>query len=385
MTAKGTRLLTIPLPLLSFLAIPFYGGSSTTFSLLGFYMAWTVLVLTHDPLTVELYGTLVLRVLFFLIPALGLLAFDCVAPGLSKAIKSRGERQLPGRLGSRKLLLVVGVAVFNVLLSVAIQAALELTTTRVLHLRSLVKVTSTVPLPFNLVKQILAGLVLRGILHYIIHRYVLHTYNSVLKTWHLSWQHSIALPFSLVAAYDHPINYLLVSWLPTILPAYMFRWHVLTWQIFLVICSLEDVFVFSGYSVLPSTIILAGMARRIDVHFDSLQKGRTPGNFGRFGVLDYLLNTTCQQGSTIVDDIQDEAEKRRFQEHVEEVVHEMMNKTEQNKDESKQEEGRSRKKTGKVSNKEDEDASPDDRSGGEAQSDDAPVPKRRSGRKKGQS
>ncbi|CAK4028538.1 sterol desaturase family [Lecanosticta acicola] len=322
--AKGTRLVTLPLPLLSFLAIPLYGGSSTTVTLLSFYFAWTALVFSHDPLTLELYGIVLARLFCFLLPALGLLAFDCAAPNLSKVVKSRGERQLPGRVGTKKLANVVGTAVLNVLLAAALQLALEQFVTKLLHLKSLLKVTTAVPAPLNILKQVLAGLVLRGMCHYAIHRYLLHTWNSALKTWHLSWQHSIPLPFSVVAAYDHPVNYLLASWLPTVLPAYLFRWHVLTFTILQVLCSLEELFVFSGYSVLPSAIILAGMARRVDAHFNSVEDGKSPGNFGPLGVLDFLLGTSCREETTVVDDIQDEVEQRNFQERVEEAVRAVM-------------------------------------------------------------
>lgn len=42
--SKVTSFLTLPLPLLSFLAIPLYGGSSTTVSLVFFYLTWSALV-----------------------------------------------------------------------------------------------------------------------------------------------------------------------------------------------------------------------------------------------------------------------------------------------------------------------------------------------------
>ena len=115
---------------------------------------------------------------------------------------------------------------------------------------------------------------------------------------------------------------LLADWLPTYLPAVLFRWHVLTWHIFLVLTSLEQLFVFSGYAVLPSTILMAGMARRMEVHFDSLQPGRQSGNYGHLGLTDFLLDTSCKGGSsTLLDNIQDEAEKRAFLERIDEAVH----------------------------------------------------------------
>lgn len=261
-----------------------------------------------------------IRLFCFLLPALGFLAFDIAVPKVSKTVKARGERQLPTRHGRDKLLGIVSVAVCNVLLGVLIHAGLELLFTRVLHLKSLLKVTTIVPLPWSIVKDLLQGLVIRGAVHYAVHRFVLHTNPSVLRTWHLQWQHSVEHPFSLVAAYDHPVNHLLADWLPTILPAALFRWHVLTWFLFLSIASLEELFVFSGYSVLPSAIILPGMARRTEAHFDSVKRGKQVGNFGHLGLIDFLLGTTSSSESTIVDDVQDEAKEHQLQERIETAV-----------------------------------------------------------------
>lgn len=305
------------LPFLSFLALPFFSGTSTTINLLFFYLTWSAIVLTHDQLVVELYGTLVIRLLCYLLPALGFLAFDCAAPRLSKGIKARGASQLPHLLGRNKLLEISGVAVANVLLAIALQAGLELLCTRGLHIRSILKVTSAVPLPWTILKDVASALAIRGVLVYAVHRYLLHTYDSPLKALHLRWQHSIKLPFSLVAAYDHPVNYLLVSWFPIFVPAYLFRLHVLEWHLLVALCSLEELFVFSGYAVLPSSILLVGMARRTDEHFAVVDEGKAVGNFGRFGILDFVCGTVCQDEGDAIDDIETEVEKHRVKERAE--------------------------------------------------------------------
>ncbi|KAK3056137.1 hypothetical protein LTR09_002643 [Extremus antarcticus] len=311
---KITSLLSLPLPFLSFLALPFFGTSTTTINLVFFYLTWSALVLSHDQLTVELYGTLAVRLLCFVLPACGFLGFDCLVPSLSKSIKNRGASQSPLPLGRKKLLEVVGFSLLNVCLALVLQAALEFFFTDILHTRSILKVTSAVPWPLTMLKDVAMGLAIRGVLIYLIHRFLLHTYDSPLRTWHLQWQHSVRLPFSLIAAYDHPVNYLISQWLPMYLPAYIFRFHVLTWHLFVALCSLEELFVYSGYSVLPSSIILGGMARRTDEHFAVVHKGKTTGNFGRFGILDLVCGTTCSNEDDAVDDMQAEAEKHNVQE-----------------------------------------------------------------------
>jgi hypothetical protein len=318
--SKATSFVALPLPLLSFLALPVFGGTSTSFSLVFVYLTWSSLVFAHDPLSLEIYGTLAVRVLFFLLPSIAFLAFDCLTPSLSKNVKAYGKKNLPSRVGSDRLAQITSVAVFNVLLSVAFQAASEVLFTEVFHVRSILKVTSFVPLPWSIAKDVVKGLALRGVLHYYIHRYLLHGYESSLKTWHLQWQHSIQLPFSLAAAYDHPVCHLLVNWLPDFLPAYLFRFHVLTWHIFVAITSLETLFIYSGYAVLPSSIVLAGMARRTDAHFVTAASGSQSCNFGHWGILDFVLGTSCKDTASIFEDLQDEAHKHRLEERAQKAA-----------------------------------------------------------------
>ncbi|KAK4957570.1 hypothetical protein LTR10_005537 [Elasticomyces elasticus] len=321
LVSKVTSFVALPLPLLSFLAIPFVGGSSTTFNLLVFYLTWTALTVSHDPLTIELGGTLLARLVCFVLPALATLAFDCGLPKFSNGIKARGSQQSPLNLGRAKLLEVVVVAIFNVSLAVAMQAGCEYVATEVLHVRSLLRITAAVPLPWTIAKDIIKGLLFRGTLRYVIHRYLLHASPSWLRTWHLRWQHSVRQPFSLVAAYDHPIDHLLGQWLPAFLPACIFRFHVLEWHLLLVVVSLEELFVYSGYAVLPSGIVLPGMARRTEAHFDSVNSNdQRVGNYGHLGVLDFICGSACKGEANVLDDIRSEAAQHSLQQRVDDAV-----------------------------------------------------------------
>ncbi|GAB7348517.1 hypothetical protein MBLNU459_g6916t3 [Dothideomycetes sp. NU459] len=306
--SKVSSFVSLPLPLMSFLALPFFGSTSTSINLIFFYLTWSALVLSHDPLHVEIYGTMAIRLMFYLLPALGFLAFDAAIPSLSASIKAAGDNHLAHRLGRRKLTKVVTVAVFNTFLAIGVQAGIEFLLTEVLHFRSGLRVSTTVPLPWSIGKDVLRAIVVRGFLHYAIHRYVLHASpcQSPLARWHRDWAHSIRYPFALAAAYDHPINYLLAHWVPLYLPAMFFRFHVLTWHIVVALVSLEQLFIYSGYAVLPSKILLAGMARRTDTHY--AQRGE--GNFGHWGILDWMFGTSCAGEADVMDDVRDEAESR---------------------------------------------------------------------------
>ncbi|TKX19940.1 fatty acid hydroxylase-like protein 2 [Elsinoe australis] len=311
--------LSLPMTILSFLAIPFFGGTTTSINLLFFYLTWSALIWTHSPRAIEMYGILAIKLLTFLLPGYGFLAFDYLLPGASASMKAGGRRQLPAKLGQQKLLHVAGWATFNVLLGIGLQLVLEWVFATFGY-RSCLRVTMSVPLPWTMAKELVMAFIVRGILHYIIHRFILHApsrsqFAPVAKL-HRQWAHGNKFIFSLCAAYDHPACYLLVHWLPSYLPAYFWRMHVLTWLMFQTVVSLEALLIYSGYSALPSAIMLPGMARRVDKHFAT--GGR--GNFGHWGVLDLVCRTGCAGESDIMDDLQDEADKHQVKRRMSDAV-----------------------------------------------------------------
>jgi len=231
-------------------------------------------------------------------------------PSIAGNMKARGDKQLPIKLGQSRLAAIAAWSTFNVVLSIALQAGIEVLLTQVFQVRSALRVTTTVPLPWSIAKDLLKAFLLRGPIHYFIHRYILHAspQKSPLAHWHMKWAHSIKTPFSLAASYDHPVCYLLSQWLPLYLPAVMMRMHVLTWLIFLALSSMESLLIYSGYAVsfLPSSILLPGMARRVDAHYATNGKG----NYGHWGILDWAFGTSCATGeSDIVDDLREESDK----------------------------------------------------------------------------
>ncbi|KAF2755398.1 hypothetical protein EJ05DRAFT_100205 [Pseudovirgaria hyperparasitica] len=294
----------ISLPIFSFFLLPLWTSWTTQLNLAFFYMTWATFVMSHPAYNVEVVGTLFIRLIFYVIPALAFLAFDCLVPSISTSIKAHGDDALPRRLGRKKVAKVVGVSLANVLLGVAAQAGIELLATRVLHVRSVVRINIQLPYPWDMWMDVAKAFVIRNILQYYIHFYVLHRSRTPVAKYHASWHHSLPLPFSIAATYDHPLPYLIGHWLPTFIPAALFRFHLLTYFLFLGLVSLEDLFTWSGYTVLPSHILMTGMARRRDAHM--LSSGQ--GNFAPWGVLDWAHGTGL--GKDVVDDLKAEAEKR---------------------------------------------------------------------------
>lgn len=168
--------------------MPSLASYSTSLNLLFFYMVctqsksarvdltvyqtWSTLVLSQPPLKVEVVAILGIRLIFFMIPSLFFLALDSIVPSVSVSFKTQGTHALPTRTGgvrvSRKgaksqWYNVVGLSLFNLCLGVAIQAGVEFLFTELLQFRSALRVTTTLPMPWSILKDVGRGLVLREV------------------------------------------------------------------------------------------------------------------------------------------------------------------------------------------------------------------------------
>ncbi|KAI4210503.1 MAG: hypothetical protein LQ351_006654 [Letrouitia transgressa] len=297
----------LAIPGLPILLIPTFSSYTTSLNLLFFYLTWSTLIVSNPPLRVELLGTLGIRVFFYLLPSFGFLAFDSALPNLATGMKEHGDIALPlgEEQGSKKgrWWRVALVSTFNVLLGVVLQSGFELLFTRVLHVRSALKLSTSLPMPWAVAIDLVRGFLLREGFTYLLHRYALHHPDSPVTPYHVSWQHSIVAPYSLISHYDHPLPYVLRVFLPTYLPALLCRFHLLTYLLYLILVSLEEAFAYSGYNVLPTGLILGGIARRQEKHL----MGEGKGNFGCFGIADFVCGTGVGD-EDVVDDVRGEAE-----------------------------------------------------------------------------
>lgn len=314
----------LSLPILSV----FLGGSltswSTSLNLLFFYMTWSTLVLSHNPLYVELFGTLAIRLVFFLLPSLVFLLFDTLLPSLAESIKFGGSSALPPR-SPRALATTFLLALLNILLETALEAGASLGLTFLFgHVPF--KTTTTLPLPWAIFKQLGWLYVSREALTYYIHKTVLHSHTHAwsrrapLKSsrgWvakqHSRFAHSrSAAPYSLTTAADHPVPFLLHRFAPVYLPALAVRPHLLVYFLFVGLVTLEETLTMSGYTVVPG-IIMGGIAKRNANHYGAGHRGPSSGNYGAWGVLDWGCGT-AMGGRDIQDDVRDEAEKHQIRE-----------------------------------------------------------------------
>ncbi|KAI0965618.1 sterol desaturase family [Xylaria arbuscula] len=296
----------LSLPIVSYFAAPMLTSWSTSLNLLFFYMTWTTLVFSHSPLKIELVGTLAVRIVFWLVPSLFFLSFDTLIPSLAESIKLYGASSLPRRnapsLARQALLAIVNLALFT-----AVQAGISVAATSLLS-RPLFKTSTTLPLPWQIVKHIATLYTAREILTYYLHRYLLHS-GGFVANLHTRYAHSgkAAAPYALMLYADHPLPLMLNRLLPIYLPSLIIRPHLLTYFLFTLLTTIEETCSMSGYSVVPG-IIMGGIARRTATHYAS--NGR--GNYGAWGILDWIHGTSV--GKDVLEDIRDEAEKHHVKE-----------------------------------------------------------------------
>jgi hypothetical protein len=153
--------------------MPSLGTYSTSLNLLFFYMTWSTLVLSQPPLKVEIVGTLAVRILFFVIPSTLFLLFDTILPSLAVGMKRQGASALPTRTGGvagtrrpnrrPQWYQVIGLSLLNICLGVAVQAGVEILFTDVFQIRSALKVTTTLPMPWSIAKELIRSLLLREV------------------------------------------------------------------------------------------------------------------------------------------------------------------------------------------------------------------------------
>jgi hypothetical protein len=95
------------------------------------------------------------------------LLFDTGVPSVAVLIKSQGELALPGRAGRIRVAKIAGWSIFNVLLGAGLLGGLELLLSKVLHVRSALSLSKTMPMPWAMAKSVAVLLVIRGVSSYV--------------------------------------------------------------------------------------------------------------------------------------------------------------------------------------------------------------------------
>lgn len=114
----------------------------------------------------------------------------------------------------------------------------------------------------------------------------------------------------------------------------LFRFHMLTYTLYLTLISIEETFAYSGYTIMPTSFFLGGIARRTDMHL----LGDAEGNFGPWGVLDWICGTAVDSGE------EEEREERDVEREVEEQIRRAIEASRKSVRESKRGRGKRRVK-----------------------------------------
>lgn len=165
-------------PMLSFLLIPTMSSYSTSLNMLFFYLTWTTLVLSHPPLRVEIVGIAAVRLIFFVLPSVLFFLLDTTIPSATAVIKVQGEDGLPGgrkKKVGKKEIKVAAWAMFNVVLGIVAQGLIERFLTRVLGVKSALRVSTMLPLPWGIVKDLGRGFLGREVRYFSIYPYIFVT------------------------------------------------------------------------------------------------------------------------------------------------------------------------------------------------------------------
>lgn len=305
--------LALSIPIISYLVAPTQTSWSTSLNILFFYMTWSTLILSHSHLQVHLVGVAAIRTVFWLFPSLVSLAVDLLLPSVSESIKHGGRASLPPR-NARRMTRLLGLVLANNVILLLVEGLVSYAYASV-YRTSLFKTSLTLPFPWQVFKHIGILFVARELLQYYIHRYVLHGKASPqIASLHASYAHGPAgAPFMLQVYADHPLPLILHRLVPVLLPAAVVRPHLLTYFLFVGLCTVEEMFAMSGYTIVPG-IIMSGITQRTAIHY-ATEGG---ANFSAYGVADWAHGTS--KGRGVLDDVRAEAEKHHLQQRGEQKV-----------------------------------------------------------------
>lgn len=367
----------LSLPIASYFFTTSLTSWSTSLNLLFFYMTWSTLVLSHSPLKIEIIGTTAIRLLLWLIPSLLFLAFDTLIPSLAETIKYNGASALPPR-DPRSLAKLLTLALVNLALETVVEAGISLALATYLK-TPVFRTSTTLPLPWQMIKQLFLLFTGREILSFYIHRHLLHgkpapasvqraketaattakklnaklpksirskqptkpRIGRRLQRLHATYAHARgpgSPPFSLLLKTDHPLPYLAHHFVPLYLPALILHLWTTTSSTSTIMTSLGlsnsngsglhllTYLLFLALATVEETlshsgytavpgILMGGITRRTALHFS---KAEGSGNFGSWGFLDWVHGTSL--GKNVWDDVHDEADKHQLRERGEEGI-----------------------------------------------------------------
>ncbi|TFB07375.1 Fatty acid hydroxylase domain-containing protein 2 [Trichoderma ghanense] len=235
---------------------------------------WATIVRTHNPITIDLLGTLLIQLLFWWTPCTIFLTLDTLLPSFSARHKLQPPPKQPS---SSEILHSIHICLRNQLLVLILHATLLLLLLSSSHHPPAIRIDPRFPSAKESTTHILASILLREILFYASHR-ALH-WGPLYRRFHKT-HHRFTAPVAFASQYAHPVEHIVANVLPILLPPAILRAHILTMWAFLALQLVETSTVHSGYD------FFGGAARKHDRHHE-----RFDVYFGGIGLLDWALGT----------------------------------------------------------------------------------------------
>ncbi|KAL6875272.1 fatty acid hydroxylase superfamily domain-containing protein [Trichoderma novae-zelandiae] len=241
---------------------------------------WSNIVSAHNPITIDLVGTLLIQLAFWWLPCAIFLALDSLAPSFSANHKLQPPPKQPS---AAEVVRSVLVCTRNQLIVLVLHATLLCTSSLASHPPQRIRIGPRFPPLGEFATHMLISILLRELLFYTSHR-ALH-WPPLYRRFHKT-HHRFTAPVAFASQYAHPVEHIGANVLPILLPPMLLGAHILTMWSFLAVQLVETSTVHSGYD------FFGGAARKHDRHHE-----RFDVYFGGIGLLDWAFGTDERGGS----------------------------------------------------------------------------------------
>ncbi|KAE8420023.1 fatty acid hydroxylase superfamily-domain-containing protein [Aspergillus pseudocaelatus] len=239
---------------------------------------WSYIVANYSPESIELLGTFAVHFAFYWFGSLVFALADIYAPSsILKKYKIQSISKQPSR---QVMLQCIPSALQNQLITTALHAL------KLLALRSITgrfagyRIERTLPSLLELMTDIPLCFIGRDFVCYYDHR-ILHL-PWLYRRFHKE-HHKFTAPVAVAAEHTHPLDHILINVLPVVVPATLFRVHLVTFWLLMSSTILQGSLGHSGWHVRS---VFGRKTTAHDAHHELFDV-----EYGTLGLMDWLHGT----------------------------------------------------------------------------------------------